>query len=264
MKTYKEEIAESGNDAFARAIDDADHEEELEDAVELPIAGIDPDDIDVVMEDANEVVEEPKETEDKTDAVLNKLADALMANQPKPEKKTPKARPSIPQVNISEVQKEFNEKLHDSEDPFTVAMEATQKVFGSQIAAQARELQELKKEVLKKSDEHALVFDKYGAEIEDVVANLPANQQDHPDVYGYAVNKVTQEHMNDIVEARVKAELEKQAVTTRPGATATLGKTSGTTPTKRRRTVRATKTDEAMAARYGMKLKDYLIAQGKI
>lgn len=262
MKTYSEEIEESRQSAFDAALEEKDvAEAQQEDTPREYVLGEDNYDVDVQI---GEPEPEPEPVAEDTTSVLNKLVDVLTANQPKPVEEKAKERPGIPTANISEIQKEFNDKLHETEDPFTLAMSATEKVFGSQLAAQARVIQELKRDALKADPDKAFIMDNYKKDIEDIVAGLPAEQQNHPDVYVYAVNKVSTDHISELVEHKMKAELESRTTRTAPGSNNVLGATGPATPAKKRKKVYATKHDEAMARKHGLKLKDYLVSRGKI
>lgn len=273
MKPLSVERQESQSAAFDTALAERDEQEAME---EVGGTDVDPLVIEPVTDDFDVVVgepePEPEETKpDGTGEAISKLVDVLADRlAPAPVEIEVPARPGIEAVDVEAVKKEFNEKLHESEDPFSVAIGATEKVFGPTIARQAREIQELKKETLKSDPDKKFILENHGKEVEKVVAELPAAQQNHPDIYVYAVNQVMMSHMDDIVERRVNARLEegkpKIAVTTRPGATNSLGGggTGGGSSKPKKKKYYASKTDEAMARKFGMSLKNYLVSQGKI
>jgi hypothetical protein len=263
MKTYNEEIADSHENAFERALEEKDSQEATTEAEDEGYSSELTEDIDFeVTVGEPEKEEAPKEP--STAEAISKLADALTAGQPKSDEITVKQRPGVEVVDVEAVRKEFNDKLHESEDPFTVAMGATEKVFGPQIAAQARVIQELKRDNMKTDPDKAYILNKYAKAVENVVAELPAGQQNHPDVYVYAVNKVMQENIDEVIEHKVEERLKAKTTRTAPGAVNTLGPGLGATPPRKKQKVYATKTDEAQARKHGLSLRNYLVGKGKI
>lgn len=261
MIPYAEEKLKAQTEIFESAVEEKDEDLQPQPKyVEIEDYSED-EDIDISFDAVDDT---PVAKEPSTNEVLSKLAELIAGKTPAPATPEAPKRPGIPTVDLEAVRKTFNDQLHESEDPFTVAMQATQQVFGGQIAQQARVIQELKKEVLKNDPDKAYVFKTYNHEVETIVASLPADQQNHPDVYDYAVNQVMLKHIGDIVTRKAEEIIAGKApARVSPGAVRTVGQTNGAQPVKKRK-VQATRTDEAMAQRYGMSLRDYLMTRGKI
>lgn len=263
LRPLSEIDAESNADAFDVALAQKAAQEEQEDSqVALPELS----DIDEEVE----VIEgepEPDPEEDKVDGESNLLERLVGALESRPAPEAPKKeipkRAELPQVDIAAVKKKFDEKLHEVDNPSELLDEYANAVIGNALAQQSREIQELKKDRLLVDPINKMVFDKWGDEIETVVATLPAQQQNHPDAYKYAVERVRNEHFTEILDAQVEA----RAITkTRPGATATLGQqqAAATSTKKKVRKVYASSTDRAEAKRHGISLENYLKGVGKL
>jgi hypothetical protein len=220
------------------------------------------DDIEVIEGEPDPEVEPDTGKSDSESNVLGRLVDLLE------DRKAPVAVPEIrkravlPVVDREEVRKKFNDKLHETDDPFALVEESAQALMGGTLAQQSLEIQKLKKEALKSDPINKMVFDNWDGEVESAIADLPANQQIHPDAYEYAIKQVRDKHFMEILESKVD---ERISAKTRPGKTATLGATTPGGGTKRKtKKVYASPRDKSEAKRYGLSLENYLMSQGKI
>jgi len=256
--------AESSADAFDAALAAKAAEEDYEDGqVALPEL-LDPEEEVEVVEGEPEPEPEPDKVDGASD-LLERLV-GVLESRPAPEAAKPEVpkRAELPQVDLVEMKKKFNEKLHETDDPSALIDEYAQAILGNTLAAQSREIQELKKDRLQTDPINKLVFDKWGDEVETVVANLPVAQQNHPDAYKYAVERVRNDHFTEILDAQVE---ERTVAKTRPGATTSLGQqqvAATTSATRKTKKVYASPRDKAEAKRHGIALKDYLKGIGKL
>lgn len=260
---------EARQTAFETAVAETVEEPEVEEEAQAlaPSTQDDVTDDEIVFVDEREVPEETEEAGkvDTTSNLLEKLTDAITSRPvaPTPEPAAPPARAALPTVNKEEVRKKFNEKLHETDDPFALVEESAQALVGGALAAQSQEIQELRKATLKVDPINSIIFEKWENEVETVISNLPAAQQVNPKAYDYALKEVRDRHFNEILDMKVD---EKVAAKQRPGPTATINSTRGeSTATKRKvRKVAVSQRDRNEAKRYGMTLNGYLQARGKI
>lgn len=186
-------------------------------------------------------------------SILQSLADAQVAqNAPK---RLERAVPT--KVDMVALKKEFNEKLHETDDPAALVERYAASMLGPQMASQNLELQKLKKDTLKINPQYKIVLEDYADEVEQVIAGLPATQQSHPDAYKYAADKILTERFVEVA-AKVNGTPTK-VVRTRPGKTKMAGgQGAGQNSTPRKKNLKYTSADTMGAKRYGMKVQDYV------
>lgn len=255
--------AETGEDAFASALAEKDElemqeEEQKEASVELS----DDSEIEIVDDEPEPEPEEPK-SDTGSDLLLGKLVDLLSSNQPQAPAHVAKQRAALPSVDREAIRKTFNEQLHETDDPYALVESAAQALVGRSLADQSLQIQALKKDALKADPINATVFENWGTEVEDTIADLPPGQQVHPDAYQYALEKVRNKHFQELLDMEAN---KRVAAKTRPGKTSSLGATRGSavTPKKKVKKVYASEHDKRQANAYGLSLKDYLVSRGKI
>jgi len=248
---------ETGSQAFEQAL--AEKDEHDDPVVQQESDGFEDDsDIEIV-----EGEPEPEEKEDKVDPtsnLLGRLADLITERKAPEAPKERKARAPIVQGDITEIRKKFDAKLHEVDNPSELLDEYANALIGTALAHQNLEIQGLKKDKLKADPINAMVFEKWNDEIEDVIANLPANQQNHPDAYTYALKEVRNNHLEEIIEHKIN---ERAAVKTTIGSNKNLGGSSGVSAAKKTKKVFATAHDRSEAKRYGLSLENYLKGIGK-
>lgn len=253
---------ESGIEAFESALSEQDLiETEEEQVVVESSEEVDDPEIEIVEGEVPKE-EEPASKVDTESNLLERLVDVLGENKAKPVAPTVKARAELPTVDRAEIRKTFNEKLHETDDPYALFESTAQSLVGNELAKQNLEIQGLKKAVLKNDPVNAIVFENWDDEIENVISDLPAGQQNHPDAYQYAVEKIRNVHFLELVSLEAD---KKIAAKVRPGKTVTLGQTQGVTTAKKKpKKVYASQRDKQMAKSYGLSLKAYLQSQDKI
>jgi hypothetical protein len=249
---------ETNQSAFDEALNERAEEESVEESGRgLSLPEIEDTDFEIVE---GEPEPEPTIELDTESNTLGRLVDLLENRQaPVPVVEAPKRAVAVP-VDREALRKKFNEQLHETDDPFALVEESANALIGGQTAALSLEVQKLKKEVLKNDPINKMVLDKWGTEVETVIAGLQASQQNHPDAYSYAIRQVRDTHFDEILESQVT---ERVSAKTRPGKTATLGATPTTTKRKTKK-VYASQRDKNEAKRYGLSLENYLVSQGKI
>lgn len=212
---------------------------------------------------------DPEEEANKSDTesnLLGRLVDALEKREtPRQDEPAPPQRAQAQPVDMEALRKKFNEKLHETDDPFSLVQESAEALVGGVLAQQSREIQTLKRDAMKADPINSMIFEKWGNEVETVIAGLPANQQNHPDAYQFAVTQVRDKHFMEILNAQVE---ERVSAKLKPGHTPGLGETSNaslSSTTKRKtRKVYASPQDKAEAKRYGLSVENYLRSRGKI
>lgn len=260
MKPYSEEREESGRETFDNAI--RGQEENLPTNFELP----EPEettsyeDVDIVVSD--EPLEEDKSVKlDPIDRLANLLAEQ---NAPKVVEKIAPARAVSQTADIAAIKKKFDEKLHEVARPSELLDEYAEAVFGNALASQNLEIQKLKLANMQVDPDKKFILDNYGVEVETIIAELPAVQQNNPNAYEYAINQVTLKNMDAVKAHWIEEAGSKKTVGTRPGKTQTVGGGGQRTTSSKRKTIRATKADEARARMYGMPVKAWLRKEGRI
>jgi len=250
--------AETRQDTFDSAVAQKEDEAPIE---VVPVEEADYTDVEVIEGEAPEPEPEPDKSDSESN-LLGKLVDLLDGRQPVPAAPVIPKRAELPVIDREEVRKKFNDKLHETDDPFALVEESAQALVGGTLAQQSLEIQKLKKEVLKNDPINNMVLSNWENEVETVISGLPANQQVHPDAYEYAIKQVRDKHFMEILESKVD---ERVSAKTRPGKTPSLG-ANQTEPTPKRKTkkVYASLRDKAEAKRYGLSLENYLLSQGKI
>lgn len=267
MKPFQAERSESGQTAFQKALahqDDNDNYVEPDQVEDDDDEQTDPDNIEVYVSDEPEV----EETEEKVDP-MERLADLLeRRDAPKPVKREVPKRAELGTADMAALKKKFDEKLHEVDKPSDLLDEYAEALVGSRLAYSNLEIQKLKRETLKNDPDKSFILEEFGDDVETVIANLPANQQTHPDAYDYAVKQVMVERISDLRAHWLQEEKGPKPTTTRLGKTKTVGGggqgTTGKASKPKKQVVRATKADEANARRYGMPVKQWLIKIGKI
>ena len=274
MKPYQKVKEDDMNEAFKKSLEELDEKEEnVQFSIQIP----EPEDVEIVNE--GEVVEEEEKpaAEDSVERLASVLADRLAPppTSPKEEELPPEELP--PPVDMKKIEAEFNEKLHETDNPFELVMGSAAQVFGGQLAVQAKEIQQLKKEKLMADPTYGVVFQKWPNEVEKIVRGLPAEQRNNPEVYNYAAGQVMQKHMGEVINLRVDEAIagreeaapepegdkrKNSRISGQAGISGTGGRSTGGGRKKRR--VPASELDKKMAKAYGMRLQDYLLAKGKI
>ena len=254
---------ELNQSAFSTALAEKEEEElKVEEDKKVPTVDFEEEEIEIIEGDPE--LEKEKEKPDKVDTesnMLGKLVDLLSEKKsPEPVKEI-KQRAVVAPIDREELRKKYNEKLHETDDPFSLLEESAQALVGGATASLSSEVQKLKKEVLKNDPINKMVFDNWNDEIENAISDLPANQQNHPDAYNYALKQVRDSHFLEILEAKVD---ERLSAKTRPGKTATLGSTTAKPGKKPPKKVYASLRDKSEAKRYGLSLENYLRSRDKI
>lgn len=238
--------------------DEAIVDEEVEDDYD-PL-----DDPDAEMELVDSLEEEeeaPVPVAAPTDPAVLSILETLANNQAAINAPRRKERQTVAPVDLVALKKEFNEKLHETDDPAALVEKYAASLLGPQMASQNLELQKLKKDTLKVNPQYKVVLEDYADEVEDVIASLPVGQQSHPDAYKYAADKVLTNRFVEIAgkinnDGTIKP---RKPASTRPGKTRMVGgQGAGQTASTRKRNVKYTNADLNGAKRYGMKVQDYV------
>lgn len=87
--------------------------------------------------------------------------------------------------------------------------EAIERYGGGQVAQLMSMISEQNKQLLQLSEEDGPIFKRYKREIEQIVKELPANQQNHPKVWEYALTQVKNTHQDELVKESVNAQVER-------------------------------------------------------
>lgn len=135
------------------------------------------------------------------------------------------------------------------------------------------------KRLLKLDEESGPIFKRYESEIENVVNKLPPDQQNHPQVWEYALGQVKERHKDELqsesveqmVQRRVQEELEKLGVSGQQEGTkgkksapfVESGSGSANRGGRKKKTVYVTETDKRNARESGLPLEHYLRKIGK-
>jgi len=87
--------------------------------------------------------------------------------------------------------------------------EAIQRYGGAPINQLMTMLSQQNKRILKLDEETGPVFKRYEAEIENVVKKLPVEQQNHPQVWEYALNQVKENHKGELEQDEISAKVQQ-------------------------------------------------------
>jgi len=219
-----------------------------------------PEDLEYVLEGNEEP--DPAPAAVQTDPAVLKILDTLAANQ------APKVEAVVPQrakaevVDMAKMRADFNEKLHTTDDPASLVDEYAQQLIGPQLAQQNIRLQGIAKQGLMNTPKYKYVFDNFGTEIETVIAGLPANQQNHPDAYKFAADQVMITRFDDVVAGMASEAAPAKVTGARLGRTNMVAGQSQAAPTRKKRQVKYTQYDVAMAKNYGVSIQDYMQRKG--
>lgn len=134
------------------------------------------------------------------------------------------------------------------------------------------------KRLLKLDEESGPIFKRYESEIENVVKKLPPDQQNHPQVWEYALGQVKDRHKDELqsesveqmVQRRVQEELAKLGVngqsagsSKQSGPFVESGSGSANRGGRKKKTVYVTEDDKRNARESGLPLEHYLRKIGK-
>lgn len=263
---------EDGNDAF----------EEGEDEPELVLLGPDdPDPEEEAVPTASEDDELPPDLQglSKKDlaAKLSEMsgkADQTAALKEVMEKLNQgSARPvEVPQQQQGEsdqaFRERFNKELFKSKDPAGLFQELIERTTAPYVSQLGQTIGTVTRKQLRNDPVEGEVFKKYEHEVDQMLNTLGPGDRMNPQALEWAYNRVKQNHVDDIAEARAAAKVEELVAkrVEEELAKAGVGKAkaqprfseSGTGAPRKRVTQRYTQEDVAAAKRRSMRLEDYL------
>lgn len=163
--------------------------------------------------------------------------------------------------------------------------EAVQRYGGAPINQLMTMLSQQNKRILRLDEETGPIFKRYETEIENVVKKLPVEQQNHPQVWEYALNQVKENHKGELEQDEISAKVQqgvREALTAMgldPDKAQTAGGKKPKEPVfmesgggagsaniggKKTRKVFATAEDKVRAQKLGVPLDRYLKNIGKM
>jgi hypothetical protein len=153
-----------------------------------------------------ELFERMQDLTSKSDSVeamrqgIADLGDKLQGQQ--------RAQQNVPQQqpgeSLAAFKERFNKELWKSKDPFSLIQQAAAQVVAPAFQELSRGTATANKRALLSDSEDGPVFKKYKKEVENLVASLPANQQNNPQVWDYALQQVKQNHSSELEEERIE------------------------------------------------------------
>jgi hypothetical protein len=166
-----------------------------------------------------------------------------------------------------EYAKRINETLF-GDNPYQVLQEVIRREVQPLLHGIQSQTVQQAKQLLERDEEKGPIFKKYKEEIESMVAAMPAEHRNNPGVYEFALNQIQIRHMDEIIQDRVRMELEKakgdepQVVVRKPQVSQGQTTRGSLAPkTTRKRVI----IDEATAIRLekqGIDIKDYIRMNG--
>ena len=181
--------------------------------------------------------------------------------------------------------KRFSDQLFKSDNPKELFQEMMNRMAGPYVNEQRSQLSKVNKQLLMRDEEKGPRFKKYASEIEAFVKSLPAEQQNHPDVWEYAYQQVMQRHQDELIQEEVDRKVKElmesreqepssssSAERQRGGSPASGNQRRGTTggvgtgslsPTKKKKRVTLTEQDYRKMHQLGMTERDYAEWKGR-
>lgn len=195
---------------------------------------------------------------------LSEALTKLAANEPKvilqPAPTPPPAPTKAP--TLDEMRETYGEKF--TLDPVGTVMELLQKdKMSPQVAQIASGNLQLARRIMELDPEKSPTFKKYANEIDQMVANAPPEIRTNPMIYEEAYKRVTANHMDDILNERVTAAVEKKLAELKVGATdapkpgATFTETRGVPQPPKKTTIRMSQAQLDRLKTLGIDPKDY-------
>lgn len=273
MKPLKSSDASVFDSTLETAANQVDPENPvLNSAVEVEnveVDNVEEDSLELVLDDADESggVEEPISRTEPNNEIMSKMADALTSlaelQKPPEQKVTKKERAKLQQVDMNQFKQEFNKKLLDSDDQFSVMLDFANKMVAPQLTQQNLKLQELQKNLLINQDEkYSYIFDNYEVEVENIISSFDPAMQNHPDAYKYAADQILVKNFNKIAAGLNKAGVvteSEEPIAKRPVKTVMAGSSSAQSSSgSAKRVQKYTQRDVLGAKKMGMELKTYL------
>lgn len=199
-------------------------------------------------------------------AALKEVMERMNQNSAKPM--------DIPQQQQGEsdqaFRERFNKELFKSKDPAGLFQELIERTTAPYVSQLGQTIGSVTRKQLKSDPVEGEIFKKYEHEVDQMLNTLGPGDRMNPQALEWAYNRVKQNHVDDIAEARAAAKVEELVAKrveeelakagvgeSKPKAQPRFSE-SGTGAPRKRVTQRYTQEDVAAAKRRSMRLEDYL------